>query len=151
MQNQTGSKFWRLASGLKWRGTPSLTAAATSSQGKQSQISQVDKDDKDRQGAQIRYKEAAKQLKKSIEIRKGSLDSFDFGDLSGEPEGFDDSQFKSKIDAILISRETSIHDRKGWSRFIYAVECVFTAFSPFAKNFLTVAKDAQSVMPFSPV
>ena len=139
-----------MASRLKGRETPSPTTTATSSQGNQtSQV--VNNDYNDRQRAQIRYKEAADQLKEAIKIRKGPWGSFDFEELSGEPEGFDDSQFKNKINAILISRETSIKDRKGWSKFTYAVECVFTAFSPFAKNFLMVAKNAQSVMPFSPV
>ena len=149
MQNQgTGGRFRRLASKLKGRETPSPTTTATSSQGNQtSQV--VNNDYDDRQRAQIRYKEAADQLKEAIKIRKGSWGSFDFEELSGEPEGFDDSQFKNKINAVLISRETSIKDRKGWSKFTYAVECVFTAFSPFAKNFLMVAKNAQSVMPLS--
>ena len=31
----------------------------------------------------------------------------------------------------------------------HAVECVFTELSPFAKNFLMVAKDAQAVTPFT--
>ena len=74
--------------------------------------------------------------------------SFDFEELSNEPEGFDDLQFKNKINAVFVSRETSIKDRKGWSKFTYAVECVFTALSPLAKNFLMTIKDAQSVIPF---
>ena len=52
---------------------------------------------------------------------------------------------------MLAARESSIKDRKGWSTFTYAVECVFTALSPFAKNFLTVAKDAQAVFPLFPL
>ena len=68
--------------------------------------------------------------------------------VNDEPEDFDDSQFKNKINAILISRETSIKDREGWSKFTYAVEYVFTALSPLAKNLLTATKGAQSVMRF---
>ena len=135
MQNQgTGGRFKRLTSRLIRRETPPPTPAP---QGNQSQTSQVSNTDyNDRQLAQIRYKEAADRLKEAIKIRKGPWRSFDFEELSGEPEGFDDSQFKNKINAVLISRESSINDRKGWSKFTYAVECVFTAFSPFAKNFL---------------
>jgi hypothetical protein len=146
MQNrEAGGRFRRLASKLGGRETPRPTVAA-SSHGNQDQTSQVIKNDyNDRQRAQTRYKETADQLKEAIKSRSG-LSSFDFEELTGEPEGFDDSQFKSKINAILTSREASIKDRKGWSKFTYAVECVFTAFSPFAKNFLTVAKNAQSVM-----
>ena len=124
----------------------SPTTAATSSQ--RNQTSQpVNNDYDDRQRAENRYKEAANQLKEAIKIRKGPWGSCDFEELNGEPEGFDDLQFKNKINGTLILMETSIKDRKGWSKFMYAVECVFTTFSPFAKNFLMVAKDIQSVMP----
>jgi len=106
----------------------------------------------DGQLAQNRYNEAASRLKEVIKIRKGPWDSFDFEEeFSHEPEGFDDSQFKNKINAVCKSRETSIKDRKGWSKFAYAIECVFTAFSPFAKNFLIIANNAQSVLPLIPV
>ena len=148
MENQgTGGRFRRLASRLKRRETPSPTTAVMDNQ----TFQVTDSHYNDRQRAQTRYEEAASLLKEAIKIRKGPWGCFDFEELSGEPEGFDDSQFKNKINAILISRETSIKDRNGWFKFTYAVECVFTAFSPFAKNLLMVAKDAQSVMPFSPV
>ena len=48
-----------------------------------------------------------------------------------------------------ISLTGNIKDRKGWFKFTYAVKCVFTAFNPFTKNFLMVAKNAQSVMSFN--
>jgi hypothetical protein len=88
---------------------------------------------------------------KPLKISKGSWLSFDLEELSSEPEGFDDSQLKNKINAMLISQETLIKDRKGWSKFTYAVECVFTAFSPFAKNFLPIANNAQAVRSFNSV
>src|SRR5271169_3050087 len=148
MQNQgTARRFKGLASRLKRREAPPPPPP----QGNQSQTSQAANNDyNDRQLVQARYKEAADRLKEAVEVRKGSWGSFDFEELSGEPEGFDDSQFKNKMNTVLMSREMSIKDRKGWSKFTYTVECVFTAFSPFAKKFLTVAKDAQSVMPLSP-
>ena len=143
----TKGKFRRFALGSKGRKVPSATTAPTASQ-----TSQVVKNDyNDRQRVQIKYEEAANELKQAIKIRQGHWGSFDFEELSGEPEGFNDSQFKEKINAVLNSHETSIKDRKGWSKFTYAVECAFTAFSPFAKNFLRVAKDAQSVMPLNSV
>jgi hypothetical protein len=152
MQNrETGGRLRRLASRLGGRETSPRPTVATSSHGDQGQTSQVVKNDyDDRQRAQTRYKETADRLKEAIKTRSG-LTSFDFEELTEEPDGFNDSQFKNKINAILTSREVSIKDRKGWSKFTHAVECVFTAFSPFAKNFLTVANNAQSVMTFSPV
>ena len=105
----------------------------------------------DGQLAQTRYKEAASRLKEVIQIRKGPWQSLDLEEFDCEPGGFNDSQLKTKINAVLISREKSIKDRKGWAKLTYAVECVFTAFSPFAKNFLTVAVNAQSVIQIIPV
>ena len=99
----------------------------------------------DKQRAQLRYDEAAAELKEAIKHQKG----LDFENLGGGP--FDDLQFKKKLHAMLTARESSIKDRKGWSTFTDAVECVFTALSPFAKNFLTVARDAQQVTPFNPL
>ena len=149
MQNQgTESRFRRLASKLKGREIPSPATSPTSSQDNQASQA-VNNDYNDRQLALNRYRKAVDQLKEAIKIRKGSWGSSDFEELIDEPEGFDDSQFKNKINTILISRETSIKDRKGWSKFTNAVECVFTALSPLAKNFLMATKDAQSVMPFS--
>ena len=147
MQNQeTGGRFRRLTSRLKGREIPSPATSPTSSQDNPASEA-VDDDYNDRQKALNRYRTAADQLKEAIKIRKGHWGSFDFEELSGKPEGFNDLQFKNKINGILILRETSIENIKGWSKFMYAVECVLTTFSPFAKNFLMDAKDAQSVMP----
>ena len=100
----------------------------------------------DRQRAQRRYTEAAADLKEAIKRQQG----LDFEDISSEP-GFDDSRFIAKLNAILAAQESSINDRKGWSTFTHAVKCVFTALSPFAKNPLTVAKDAHAVPLFTSV
>jgi hypothetical protein len=149
MQNQgRRGKFKRLRSRIPTGGeTPSPKTTITSSQ--EIQASQaVNTEYDDRQLALNRYTKAVDQLKEFIEIRKGQWDAFDFEELNDESEGFDDSQFKNKINAVLISRETSIKDRKGWSKFTYTVEYVFTALSPLAKNLLMATKGAQSVGQF---
>lgn len=125
----------------------SLKSKRKGSQSAQSQSSQANNNDyNDQQRVIIRYDEAVSQLKEAIKIRKGVWSSFDFDELPSEPGGFNDSQFQNKINAVLISQETSIKDKKGWSKFTHAVECVFMAFSPFAKNFLSNARNAQSVI-----
>ena len=146
MQNKgTGSRFRRLRSRLKGEETSPPKTTSTSSQDSQGSQA-VNTDYNDRQLALNRYRKAVDELKEAIKIRKGPWDAFDFDEFNDEPEDFDDSQFKNKINAMLISRETSIKDRKGWSKFTYAVEYVFTALSPLAKNLLTATKGAQSVM-----
>lgn len=119
---------------------------STQNSNDQSPISDdVETDSGDRRRAKARYKEAASLLEQSIKNCDGYWGSFDFQDLSGEPEEFDDSQFRNKINMALATRETSIRDRTTWSKCKYTVECVFTALSPFAKNFLMIAKEVQSV------
>src|SRR5437762_2277848 len=107
MQNQeTGGRFRRLTSRLKGRENPSPATSPTSSQDNPASEA-VDNDYNDRQKALNRYRKAADQLKDAIKIRRGTWGSANFEELGDEPDGFDDSQFKNKINAIMISRETS--------------------------------------------
>ena len=41
--------------------------------------------------------------------------------------------------------DTDVKDTTGWEKCKHAVWCAFTAFSPFAKHFLTIAKEGQAV------
>ena len=143
-------KFRRLASRSGRAAAPSATASPQGNPSLQSSPA-ASNEYNDGQVAQNRYEKAASRLKEAIKFRKGPWDSFDLEEFTREPEGFDDSQFKNKINAVLTSREKSIKDRKGWAKLAHAVECVFTAFSPFVKNFLTVAANAQTVIPIIPV
>ena len=94
MQNQaTEGRIRRLASRLKARKTPSPSTSPTSSRDNQASHA-VKNDYNDRRRVQFRYEEAAKQLKEAIKIRNAASGSFDFEELSGEPEGFDDLQFE---------------------------------------------------------
>jgi len=93
-----------------------------------------------------RYKEAAIILDKAIKSNKGPWKSLDVPDISGEPESFDDIQFRNKLNGVLDSWENSVKDRAGWGKVVrHAVETVFTALSPFAKNALNIANNSQSV------
>ena len=145
---KTKSRFQFIPPGLKGRETPS-TASASPHENQLSHI--VDKDYNDKQLVEKRYLKAVDELKEAIKIRKGPWESFNFEDLSNEPEGVDDSQFKNKINTVLLSHQASIKDRKGWSKLMYAVECVFTAISPLVKNLLLATQGAQSVILSLPI
>jgi hypothetical protein len=147
MQNQeTKSRFRRLRSRLKGTETSPKTTTTSSQDSQASEA--INNDYNDRQLVLNRYRKAVERLKEAIKIRKCPWDASDFGEFNDEPDGFDDSQFKNKLNTILISREMSIKDRKGWSKFTYAVECVITAFSPLTKNLIMATKGAQSVTRF---
>jgi len=132
--------------------TPPNPPDADSTQNNQNDIddsSIIEDDFGDRRRVKARYKAAATLLRESIESCQSNWESFDFQELSDEPEDFNDAQFRNKINLALASKEDSIKDRTASSKCRYTVECIFTALSPFAKNFLTIAKEGQAVMRFS--
>jgi hypothetical protein len=105
----------------------------------------------DRQRTEERYCEAASLLEKAVKGRRdhGDSESFNFPELSGEPEKFDDAQFREKVNAALEARKAAIENPTGWSKCKDTVQCIYQASSPFAKNFLAIASSAQSVVPSS--
>lgn len=103
----------------------------------------------DRQRAIERYTEAAQLLTQSIEASQGhQWGSFKLPDLSGEPEDFNDSLFRDKINEALTARKSVVKDQNAWAKCRQAALSVFSALSPFAQNFLKIAKDGQSVIQF---
>ena len=99
----------------------------------------------DSRNARKRYLDAVKLLDRAVKSHGTKWGSFDFPELKGEPLGFNDSQFREKIAIAMEARENQIENRNWWSRCMHVVECAFTALSPFAKHFLTIAKEGQAV------
>jgi hypothetical protein len=99
----------------------------------------------DKQRATERYVEATQFLRDTVQAHKTQWGSFDYPELTGEPEDFQDSQFKAKLNAILELRKEHAKDKTPWEKCGHVIECVFTALSPFATNFLTIAKERSSV------
>lgn len=99
----------------------------------------------DRQRTRANYLDAAKLLEETVKGYEGRWGSFDFPELKGEPEDFDDSLFRERINAVIDARKNEVNDQTAWEKCKHAIQCAFTAFSPFAKNFLTIAKEGQAV------
>lgn len=136
----------RLSSLFKRQNKPSSLPEATPPQRDEASVpTPVVEDYNDRERALARYREATNVLSRSIENRPPQWGSFDLPGLAGDPEDFDDAQFRNKINLVITSKEASIKDRKSLSKCRNAIECLFTALSPFSKNFLTIAKEGQSV------
>lgn len=100
----------------------------------------------DRQRTKARYLASIKALEEAVKGREHQWGSFDFPELRGELEDFHTSQLKEKVNEALEAREHRVKDRKAWGKFRQAAECCFTTFTPFAMNFLTIAKAGSSVM-----
>jgi hypothetical protein len=98
----------------------------------------------DRRMTKLRYVESAKALQSAVQGRT-EWGSFEFPELQGEPEKFDDSQFRDRIHQSLEAQRSSIKDQMIWGKCRQAVQSMFTALSPFARNFITIAKEGQSV------
>ena len=102
----------------------------------------------DRERTNERYLEAVSLLHHAVKGNQeySNFESLDFLELVGEPEKFNDSQFREKINIAMESREKAVKDSSAWSKCKNTVECMFVALSPFAKNFLSIAQSAQSVL-----
>ena len=99
----------------------------------------------DRQRTRTRYFDSVKLLEDAVKANQDKGGSFDFPELKGEPKSFDDWQFREKINTVMNARKNDINDQTAWAKCRHTVQCAFTAFSPFAKNFLTIATNVQAV------
>lgn len=97
------------------------------------------------QQVKARYIQATKLLQDAVAGHQG--EPFLFPDLSGEMEEFNDMEFREKLDITIDRYKTSMKNPKALEKCRYAVQCMFTALSPFAKNFLQIARDGQAVKP----
>jgi hypothetical protein len=104
-------------------------------------------DVQDNERCKKRYFDAVKLMEEAVKGGRPEWGSFDFPELKGEFESFNDSQFREKIALAMEARENKVNNRSSWSKCGHAVQCAFTAFSPFAKTFLTIAQQGQSVCP----
>lgn len=99
------------------------------------QSSQIATESADRQRTKARYREAAKLLEEAVKGRESQWGKFKFPELVGELEDFDISEFKDNINSILEKRKGVVQDNTVWRKCEHAIQCFFTAFSPFAKYF----------------
>lgn len=117
------------------RMTPNSTPPHSDSEGYMS-------DDKRR--ARSRYIEAVRLLEEAVKDHGGPGGLFD--ELSGEPRNYSDSLFRERINAALEAQRDRVEDQSVLEKCQHTIQCAFTAFSPFAKYFLNIAKDALSVL-----
>jgi hypothetical protein len=103
--------------------------------------------DPDSTRALERYESAKEKLKASLKIRRKEWGSFDFPELDAlsEQEGL--STLRSEINKVLDNKKESIPNSTVWSKCTETIKKIFVAISPITKNVLTVAKEAQSVVP----
>jgi hypothetical protein len=97
----------------------------------------------DYERSRSRYTEAVKQLKESLELGRAKWEGFTSPDVDGVAETI--VQMRGDLELMLNSWKVSWENPNLWSKGKHMVTQIFTATSPFFKNFLTVAHNAQSV------
>jgi hypothetical protein len=105
-------------------------------------------DSHDREETKQRFEKASQALEDALTVWKSwkyaESGVTEFPELAGEPERFDD-EFRNKLEKIMDTRKAALDDKSIWTKSGDTIVAIFTAFSPFAKNFLSVAMQAQSV------
>ena len=96
----------------------------------------------------LRYAKAVKDLKESLELGREHWKGFAFPDVEGVSETI--TQMRGELETVLNVWTVSRENPDLWSKAKHRAAQVFTATSPFFKNFLTVAMNAQSVRPLQP-
>lgn len=106
----------------------------------------------DRQRTESRYKAAAKNLEHTLRVRGSMWESFDLPILTLDLSKNDPiPQLRAQIQSTLEARKKMLKKNSFWEKGKSIVERTFTATSPFAKIFLTIAKEGQAVIPSSRV
>lgn len=106
----------------------------------------------DRQRTEWRYKVAAKNLEDSLRVRSSKWASFDLPTLILDLAKNDPiPQLRAQIQSTLEARKNMVKTKSFWEKGKGIAERTFTATSPFAKIFLTIAREGQAVIPSSRV
>jgi len=96
----------------------------------------------------LRYAKAVKDLKESLELGRENWEGFAFPDGGGVSETI--TTMHGELETALNAWKLSRENPDLWSKAKNRAAQVFTATSPFFKNFLMVAMNAQSVRPLEP-
>src|SRR5947207_2746262 len=70
----------------------------------------------DRQRTRRRYLDAMKLLGEAVNAYEGRWGSFDYPELAGEPEDFNDSLFREKINDVIEAHKNEINNPKVWAK-----------------------------------
>lgn len=109
----------------------------------------------DGERTEARYNKAAQDLQKALDHSRINWKDFKIptlGDISeNNPQIRKQAAdlFDKQVADLFESSDKSANDKKIWSKCKSIAENLFTAMSPFAKHFLTIAKEGQSVLLLS--
>jgi hypothetical protein len=98
----------------------------------------------DKERTRERYLKAVSLLEDVLKGRNEKWGNFEIPKLEGELDDVDPAGFRDKIEGLcqLYSQK---RNRNALEQCAHVVECCFTAFRPFAKNFLSIARESAQV------
>jgi hypothetical protein len=99
----------------------------------------------DREQTERRYKKASDKLSAALDLPRNKWGSFEVTPLNNLDGENPFPKIRAGILKILEKREKKAKSKDFWPSCKRVVERVFKATSPFAKNFLSIASNAQSV------
>ena len=94
-----------------------------------------------------RYKKAVLKLEESLKVRRANWETFEASKFDGTAKDDPIPELREQINKILEARKAPINNQDYLARGKRAIERGFKAMSPFAKTFLRMAKEGQSVIP----
>jgi hypothetical protein len=99
-------------------------------------------DDKER--TRVRYLKAVSLLDDALKGRNEKWGNFKIPELEGELENINPEEFRRKLEALCQSY--SAKRNEDWvQKCAHVLKCCFTAFAPFAKNFLAIVREGTQV------
>ena len=144
--NQKPRKESRTYSLFRWKKREPASSAQTTANQSAEGAPAKSTESADTQRTKNRYKDAVKLLQDAIKAHGGeqwgNLHISKLGDGINE---FNDSQLRKQIDETLKVMNVSVEDQDALGKCRHIIQCMFTALSPLAKNFLTIASLASNV------
>ena len=99
----------------------------------------------DRERTRERHLKAMSLLEDALKGHNEKGGNFEIPKLEGELENVDSRELKEILES-LCQVYNQKRRRNGLGKCARVIECIFTAFAPFAKNFLSIAKEAAHVI-----
>jgi hypothetical protein len=100
----------------------------------------------DRERTEKRYRKAVEQLHKSVKLPRKNWEAFEIPDFKNLADVINPiPQLQEDIKKTLDARASSFKDPRFWSTSKRVAEKIFTAITPFAINFLSVANEGSAV------
>ena len=99
----------------------------------------------DQERTRERYLKALSLLEDALKGHNEKWGNFEIPKLEGELENVNSRELKEMLESLCQSYDQK-RSRNGLGKCAHAIECFFTAFAPFAKNFLSIAKEGAQVI-----